>query len=490
MLETYVGHFAILALSGPDVARATEEIARAGGLVVPGSRDPLLALFRGEAPDQAIRCRETLGASGLQLRAAIATGELEVTADSPDTPPVIVGDAMDRALALLSIARPGQLLVDEETRARIVEYVAEPMPGAPVKGAREPLRVYEVRRPPAVLNKVYGSMLDAMGGGTSAMGPTNPYPEKSPLETKWERSVEEGRWSGQAKSDAGPTEAGATADPVDCTVFAPPEVAAGQSFLVQVFAHLWESAEEAAELALEMDADARRRAFRSLEVPVPRGERLHFELSMPGLEIDDPVQSLVWTGRPQSAQFGVSVPPDRAQGTVIGTVTVSRRTVPIGHLKFKLAVTADARVGAAGETGTAAPDPEPRGDAAQRYARAFVSYASSDRRKVLERVQMLGALGIHYFQDVLDLEPGERWERKLYERIDDCDLFLLFWSSAAKESEWVRKEIDCALARKGGDELAPPEIRPVILEGPPIVPPPPELSHLHFSDRLIYFMVE
>jgi TIR domain len=84
-------------------------------------------------------------------------------------------------------------------------------------------------------------------------------------------------------------------------------------------------------------------------------------------------------------------------------------------------------------------------------------------------VQMLGVAGVRYFQDVLSLEPGDRWERKLNLGIDECDLFLLFWSSAAKRSEWVRKEVAYALARSRGDELLPPEIKPVILEGPPIV---------------------
>jgi len=58
-----------------------------------------------------------------------------------------------------------------------------------------------------------------------------------------------------------------------------------------------------------------------------------------------------------------------------------------------------------------------------------------DRDKVLTRVQMLTAVGIRYFQDVLNLDPGDRWERQIYRRIDECDLFLRFWSSAARESE-------------------------------------------------------
>jgi hypothetical protein len=66
--------------------------------------------------------------------------------------------------------------------------------------------------------------------------------------------------------------------------------------------------------------------------------------------------------------------------------------------------------------------------------------------------------------------------------------FFLFWSSAAKKSEWVLKELHYAMARNGGDEEKPSEILPVIIEGPPPVDPPPELAALHFNDRMIYFM--
>lgn len=123
------------------------------------------------------------------------------------------------------------------------------------------------------------------------------------------------------------------------------------------------------------------------------------------------------------------------------------------------------------------------------YKKAFISYASPDRKEVLKRVQMLELSGIKFFQDLLSLNPGERWERALYREIDGSDVFFLFWSSDAKKSEWVMKEVDYALKRKGNSDFAPPEIIPVIIEGPPLVSPPPELAHLQFNDHLIYFMV-
>jgi hypothetical protein len=119
----------------------------------------------------------------------------------------------------------------------------------------------------------------------------------------------------------------------------------------------------------------------------------------------------------------------------------------------------------------------------RRFGEVFVSYAQADRAKVLARVQALRAVGIKVFQDLLSLDPGERWEKELYRRIEARDGFLLFWSSAAKASDWVEREWRYALQTRG-DEV----IVPIPIEGPPVPDPPAELRQLHFNDRLLYFM--
>jgi tetratricopeptide (TPR) repeat protein len=272
-------------------------------------------------------------------------------------------------------------------------------------------------------------------------------------------------------------------DTVDCAVFARPTVSQGEIFLVQVFTYLPEQADVARRLAREFDERSQQRGFKSLETEVERGSKLMFHLVLPSLNIEDPVQSLTWHGEPQSIQFQVTVPEDRRPGDVIGTVTVSQDSVPIGHIKFKIRVTTRA------ENQRDNPYlPMPLGDLAHCYRKAFVSYASRDRTEVLKRVQMLRLLRIRFFQDLLHLEPGDVWEDELYRCIDESDLFLLFWSTSARQSEWVMKEVRYALKRKGGDDYAPPEIIPVVIEGPPPPEPPEELAHLHFSDYLLYFM--
>jgi aromatic ring-cleaving dioxygenase len=270
-------------------------------------------------------------------------------------------------------------------------------------------------------------------------------------------------------------------DSVDCTVFAPASITGGDVVFVQVFVHLPKQARAAKKMAEAFDEETRIRGYNNLEAFVARGSKLMFDLSIPGLRTGELVQWLTWNGRAASVQFAVGAPSKCPQHTAVGTVTISLGSVPIGHVKFKLSICDAKSVHPLRQS-------EPVGDDAKVYTVAFISYASEDRDKVLPRVQMLTALGISFFQDVLNLDPGERWEKAIYVHIDKCDLFLLFWSSAAAQSVWVRKEAQYALARKGGNDYSPPEIRPVIIEGPPIIPPWPELAHMHFNDRILYLL--
>ena len=263
-------------------------------------------------------------------------------------------------------------------------------------------------------------------------------------------------------------------DNVDCTVYAPPKVERGDECFIQVFVHKPKAAVEAQELATAFDESAVRRGVASLETEIKRGSRLQFHLTSSRLNCDDPVSQLVWRGRTASVQFIAQIPNAERAGSVAVTVTVSQDSVPIGRITFKLAVVehpcskdtelvqvADASV----------------------FNTFFISYASKDRSEVLKRLQMLDRMGKRYFQDVLHLEPGDRWQQKLYLKIDESDAVLLFWSSNAMASEWVIRECQYAVEKKGIDFILP-----VIIEGPPPAEPPEELKQLHMNDRLLYFM--
>src|SRR5262249_3970091 len=100
--------------------------------------------------------------------------------------------------------------------------------------------------------------------------------------------------------------------------------------------------------------------------------------------------------------------------------------------------------------------------------------------------QVIRALKMEFFQDVLKITPGERWERRLYSEIESCDVFLLFWSSHAKASKWVVREAEYALQVSKNVLGQPLEIIPILLEGPPPPDPPPSLQEIHFNDPIRY----
>ena len=93
----------------------------------------------------------------------------------------------------------------------------------------------------------------------------------------------------------------------------------------------------------EADETARRLGFRSLEVEIPRGTKLQIELTLPGVEIEDSVQQVVWRGRATSVQFAVDLPRTQPPGNLIGRVAVYCDGTPIGHVRFKLEITAGDR---------------------------------------------------------------------------------------------------------------------------------------------------
>jgi hypothetical protein len=288
-------------------------------------------------------------------------------------------------------------------------------------------------------------------------------------------------------------------DEVTCTVFAPSEAPPGDCFLVQAFAHLAEQAPLLAEKAMESDEAAKQRGSKKLETRIERGKEMVFCLNMPGLSVDETSQALIWDGEIDSVQFAVTIPETCKSGNLIGTLTVCYESVPIGHVKFKFKVTGAPQPQLAAQPQAVQPQqqvleatcisaPLPSEQNFVRYKQAFISYASQDRPEVLKRVQMLKMADIKFFHDLLTLEPGDQWEETIYQYIDQSDVIFLFWSSAAKQSAWVEKEVRYALSRKGGKDEAAPEILPVIIEGPPVVPPPDDLKMLHFNDTFMYFI--
>jgi hypothetical protein len=85
------------------------------------------------------------------------------------------------------------------------------------------------------------------------------------------------------------------------------------------------------------------------------------------------------------------------------------------------------------------------------------------------------SLGFGYLRDVMTLRSGQVWKKELLEKIEEADVFQLFWSEKSKASEYVRMEWEHALSLN-----RPQFVRPVFWETP--MPAPPDaLGSLHFA---------
>jgi len=266
---------------------------------------------------------------------------------------------------------------------------------------------------------------------------------------------------------------------VQFTAFAPPAVTRATTFLVQVWAHVRVDEAAVKKQALEADRGTSARGVRTLDSTIETGTRLDFSLSLQGFQLEEPVQQLVWRGYPEAVQFPVRLPEGHTDPTVVGKVVAFVEGVPVGHLNFTVEVEAGPPQDRSVTT--------PLDYGLHAFRKAFISYASKDRPEVQKRVQMLEVARIPYFQDYRHIQAGDNWEEALAGNIDDCDLFLLFWSTAAKRSRWVQREWKQALARQQARAGVTPAIIPVIIEGPPPVKPPVALKHLHFNSPALNY---
>ncbi len=270
-------------------------------------------------------------------------------------------------------------------------------------------------------------------------------------------------------------------DSVSCAVYSPSQWEGGTTELVQIHVYLKKDLNTVETESLAVDPMARRLRAQVLGVDLSHNTRLSITLALdPPCDISPPLAAVIWRGEAISVSFAVKIPPLLRRVRALGTVEIrlDRSAAPIGVLHFRVELVPQGT-----RTESVA---RPLGEVARLTDSVFVSYASEDRSEVLRRVQGLKALGIQFFQDILSLSPGQRWAQELWRRIDQSDVFLLCWSSAASKSEWVRKEYLQANTTSSRSSDKRPHIAILPLEGPPPPEPPPELAHLHFSDDLLY----
>lgn len=200
------------------------------------------------------------------------------------------------------------------------------------------------------------------------------------------------------------------------------------------------------------------------------GSHISVVLSSPDLEIDDDTETGIWQGEHLDFSFAILLPEDYQKKQILLIATVYIDGVIASRLKFIVKCTASSSQ----EIEVIRRD----------IVSAFISYASQDRNHVTGIIQGMKKIRpeLDVFFDVDSLRSGDNWEQAIHQEIERRDILFLCWSRNARQSEWVDEEWRYALEKKGDES-----IEPVPIEPPDICPPPKELSHKHFNERLLYY---
>ena len=256
---------------------------------------------------------------------------------------------------------------------------------------------------------------------------------------------------------------------VDFTLAAPSAIAPGVPFELFIWAH--ESQERSRILARSRDEMGTSDLLTRTKGPfrIADGTMIGIRLSIPGVVIQDPEDSLVWDGESTCALFVVTLPQSAQQSSWPGVAYIHVAGVQIARISFVLTVHSASMLEAS----------------SMKHRKAFASYASADRDVVLARIQGIRKVApdLEIFLDVMSLRSGQNWEKELWRVIPASDIFYLFWSVNARESRWVAMEWRCALHERGLEF-----IDPIPLQSPREAPPPSELKALHFNDWMLTLM--
>lgn len=202
-----------------------------------------------------------------------------------------------------------------------------------------------------------------------------------------------------------------------------------------------------------------------------REAKITVMISSPDFEIEDNTESQIWKGGYLSFSFAVEVPEQYKKRQILFVASVYINDIIATRLKFvaKCKSLIEQKIEVTRED----------------VLSAFVSYASQDRNRVAMIIQGMKKArpDMDIFFDVDSLRSGDDWEKALWREIDKRDVLFLCWSKYARDSKWVDAEWRYAFKNKGPDS-----IEPVPIDPPGSCPPPDELSHKHFNDKLLYII--
>lgn len=232
-----------------------------------------------------------------------------------------------------------------------------------------------------------------------------------------------------------PIERKPIAEKVNSSIFAPSEAKRGDYMMVQVFLYKDDEERAVACKAADVDSDARRQNYTPLSVKLKDGDRVKAKLTMSGkgIEVDEPIEEMIWQGHYTDCQFGVFVPEDYKLFSMMGTVMLAINDIPCGRMMFKTKIVSQ-------------PQKLYAKIESKAFQKIFISYSHKDEATVKYFAKAFQAQGVDYFFDRHYLKAGDVYPLKIKEYINSADLFILCWSKNAAESDYVQLERQQALA--------------------------------------------
>lgn len=275
------------------------------------------------------------------------------------------------------------------------------------------------------------------------------------------------------------TSASSTTDEVHFTAFRPKEIAVETEYTLLVYAHV-ESMLEAVRTNAQKFRDemggAARESRNTDAIRLPRGTEITIVPTCEGVTFNPERITFRWMGNWQRADFRFSADKSLAGTEDVALIEIFSGPLMIGRIKMAMAFDAV-------PPSTPNPIPDvPFTASMYRRDQIFVSYSHADTTIAVRFRNSCKALGFDVLIDIDTLRAGEVWNDALMRLIEQADIFQLFWSERAAQSDYVRQEWQ--YARELQKKKAKPAdfIRPVHWESPKPVPAPPaELSDLHFA---------
>jgi V8-like Glu-specific endopeptidase len=264
-------------------------------------------------------------------------------------------------------------------------------------------------------------------------------------------------------------------DNIDFAVYAPKHFAdLNHFFTIDVWAFLEHQRERVQQLAEQLQQEV---IGVQKGITTAIGTLFSLTIVAPELEVIEDSKLLMWKGKETCESFNCrfkEVTNEILHNGIEGKVIIRSNGLLLATIKFHLDISMKNEEGRHEITGFAF---IPKS--------AFASYASEDRLEVLSRLEGLkkGLKNLEIFTDVLTLRSGDNWLNKIDACLNTCDIFYLFWSTAAANSKWVNWEWRTALEKRGINF-----IDPFPLESPDIIPPPKELSSLHFNSLYLNYI--